>query len=177
MSLDSSLPIILKLEGGYSNDPLDHGGATNYGITQNTYDLYRRSRRLLTQSVKLITQDEVQKIYQDSYWKDGHCDIITIVNPKLATIHFDCCVNCGTFQAAKLLQRAVETVDDGFIGSKTMLAIRKLDDDTASRNYLNQRLIFYTKLILNNPTQEKFKSSWFHRLDYLSKQLGLNWSH
>jgi lysozyme family protein len=176
MSLDNSLRITLGLEGGYSNDPLDHGGATNFGVTQNTYDLYRRHKRLITQSVKLINHEEVKQIYEDNYWKDGHCNFITLTHPKLATIHFDCCVNCGTFQAAKLLQRAVEALDDGIIGSKTLNCIKSKDDNTQCRNYLNQRVIFYTKLILNNPSQQKFQSSWFHRLDRLSKELELNWS-
>lgn len=38
----AALRQILKFEGGYVDDPVDPGGATNFGITQRTYDSWRR---------------------------------------------------------------------------------------------------------------------------------------
>jgi lysozyme family protein len=43
MSFDNALRIVLQLEGGYSNDPFDRGGATNYGIVQATYNDYNKT--------------------------------------------------------------------------------------------------------------------------------------
>ena len=31
------IPIVLRHEGGYVNDPLDKGGETNYGISKRSY--------------------------------------------------------------------------------------------------------------------------------------------
>lgn len=38
------VPLILKWEGGFVNDPDDLGGATNMGVTLATYRQYRKSR-------------------------------------------------------------------------------------------------------------------------------------
>ena len=38
---DRSLPLVLANEGGYVNHPADRGGATNKGVTQASFDVYR----------------------------------------------------------------------------------------------------------------------------------------
>ena len=60
------LKFILQREGGYVNNPKDKGGETNKGITHGTYDVYRRSKGLKSQSVKNITDDEVRDIYYNN---------------------------------------------------------------------------------------------------------------
>ena len=55
-----ALPVILKHEGGYVTDPVDRGGATNFGVTQATYDAWRASVREKVRPVKEITTDEVE---------------------------------------------------------------------------------------------------------------------
>ena len=63
------LKFILAREGGYSNNKDDLGGETNKGITHTTYNSYRRSKGLPTQSVKYISEDEMQEIYYNNYYK------------------------------------------------------------------------------------------------------------
>ena len=53
---DSALPFILHWEGGFVNDPADHGGRTMKGITQRVYTAYRAQRGLIDQDVKLIVE-------------------------------------------------------------------------------------------------------------------------
>jgi len=38
---ECALKFLWPHEGGYSNDPDDHGGATNFGVTHKDYDQYR----------------------------------------------------------------------------------------------------------------------------------------
>ena len=57
------LKFILAREGGYVNSKNDRGGPTNKGVTQVTYNSYRRSKNLPTKDVRDITQQEVEDIY------------------------------------------------------------------------------------------------------------------
>ncbi|NBV35020.1 MAG: hypothetical protein EBR81_14820 [Proteobacteria bacterium] len=63
MMNSTALKFVLSQEGGYSNDPADSGGATNFGITHTEYDKNRIERGLPTQSIRLITAEEVRSIY------------------------------------------------------------------------------------------------------------------
>ena len=36
--IETLIANVIQREGGFVDDPLDHGGATKYGITQRTYD-------------------------------------------------------------------------------------------------------------------------------------------
>ena len=41
MMFERALTFVLRWEGGYVDHPADPGGATNYGVTQRTYDAWR----------------------------------------------------------------------------------------------------------------------------------------
>ena len=57
-----ALSFVLGNEGGYSNDPLDRGGATNLGITQSTLDRARREGiGRLPQSVKDLKREQAEQ--------------------------------------------------------------------------------------------------------------------
>ena len=58
-----ALNFVLEREGGYVNDPDDKGGATNKGITQNTYNSWLKSVGKPAKDVKNITDAEVKEIY------------------------------------------------------------------------------------------------------------------
>ena len=63
------LKFILACEGGYVNRKTDRGGPTNKGITQVTYNSYRRSKDLPTKDVRDIAHQEVEDIYYNNYYK------------------------------------------------------------------------------------------------------------
>lgn len=93
-----ALAFTLKWEGGYVNNPDDPGGATNQGITQRTYDLYRKDHNLPPLSVKHIQVPEVEKIYADYYWLPARCESLPLKN-AIAT--FDFAVHSGVRRALK----------------------------------------------------------------------------
>jgi lysozyme family protein len=159
-NFDKSLQLILKFEGGYVNDPNDHGGATNKGITQIVYDDYRKSLNKSNQSVKDITDDEVKDIYYKRYWIVATCDKLPI---NVDTIHFDMAVNAGAKQAAKLLQRSVGVIDDGVIGPATLTKVMSIDQKSLIRQYVNKRIEFYISLVVKDPSQIKFLNGWILR--------------
>lgn len=148
-SFEDCLPHILEMEGGYSNDPYDPGGPTNFGITLKVYATWRGaqltagSRDQLTRGLKKITQREVAAIYHKNYWQRAVCQKMP---PGLALMHFDCAVNQGVSRATRFLQRAVATDVDGEIGPLTIAAARSHPVEETIEAYAALRRAHYRSL-------------------------------
>ena len=112
---------LLVHEGGYVNHPRDPGGATNKGVTQRTYDAYRRRMGLSTRSVRNIDLQEVWDIYRSQYWDAVRGDLLP---SGLDYALYDFAVNSGPKRAVQFLQRILRVKDDGIIGNHTLAAIR-----------------------------------------------------
>ena len=102
-----SLKAVLRSEGGYSNNVLDPGGATNFGITQITYDACNDTKGHARQSVRFIGLDEVSAIYKSEYWDAVHGDVLP---PGLDYVVFDYAVNSGPKRAMSAYA-ATPTID------------------------------------------------------------------
>lgn len=111
---------VLVHEGGYVNHPKDPGGATNRGVIQRTYNAYRRRMGLPAQSVKAITDAEVNAIYREQYWNAVAADQLPA---GVDYAVFDYGVNSGPKRAIKDLQRVVGVKADGWIGNETLAAV------------------------------------------------------
>lgn len=163
---EACLPFVLKEEGGYSNTPGDHGGATNYGIIQQEYDLYRHGNGLPMQSVRLISSDEYREIYWQSYWMP-HCPEL---RPGLNLSIFNINVNGGPGRGTKLLQQALHLAVDGVWGQETTNAVSEITDPTPIIIGVHTyERAFYQGIINYNPSQQKFASDWFGRNDRCEK--------
>ena len=64
---------LLKDEGGYSNNPNDPGGPTNFGITLKDYRLYI-NKQGTADDVRRMTVDQAKEIYKSKYWDALSCD-------------------------------------------------------------------------------------------------------
>ena len=53
----------------------------------------------------------------------------------------------------------IEIKEDGLIGAPTISACKKLEAD----RFISYRILFYSLLISDNPTQEKFWYGWYKR--------------
>ena len=72
--LDRALNFLLEEEGGWSNHPSDRGGATMFGITQATYNAWRKKKGKAPLTVRNITQQEAKDLYKEEYWDAAGCD-------------------------------------------------------------------------------------------------------
>lgn len=156
-NFDNSLALILKFEGGYSNDPKDPGGPTNMGITKKTYDAYRRVKRLGTQSVVDISTGEVKNIYRREYADKIQFDRLPA---GLDFALLDFAVNSGVSRAAKYIQKIVGTTTDGVIGSVTLAAIDAQPVNQLILNLCNLRRKFVRSL----KTYKRFGKGWENRI-------------
>lgn len=112
------LAFTLREEGGFSDDPRDPGGATNYGITLATLSHWR-GRRCTADDVRNLTQQEASVIYRVSYWHAMKCSALPF---GLDLMTFDEGVNAGPPASVRMLQFVVGVEADGIVGAQTISA-------------------------------------------------------
>lgn len=161
------IKIVLGHEGGYVNHQNDRGGATNYGVTQKTYDDFNNRRGAPKRDVKDIHVTDVEAIY-GTYWKDAHC---AYMPEPLDLLMFDSAINHGAGNAVKMLQRVMGVDADGIAGRDTMRALHEevvsVGIEALCRMYLDERAVFYDRIIQRDPTQSVFAKGWLARVDHL----------
>ncbi|HTJ58203.1 MAG TPA: glycosyl hydrolase 108 family protein [Devosiaceae bacterium] len=121
---DACLAEVLKLEGGYVDNPADPGGATNLGVTRKTLARWRAVSpwwKLPKVEVKTLAGAEAGSIYKALYWDRCNADALPA---GLDLGLFDFAVNSGPERAIKALQAEVGAVPDGFVGPLTLNAIK-----------------------------------------------------
>ena len=163
-----ALALTLTFEGGFVDDPVDHGGATNRGITQRVYDHYRNGLNLPLRTVQDITPEELSSIYLSTYWVPARCDdLAKAPGVKLAKVHFDAAVNHGPDRAIKFLQEAVGVEPDGIWGPETAAATATADEAATVTAYLAIRIARYHHDVEVDPSQAKFLPGWLKRVEQL----------
>jgi lysozyme family protein len=171
-SFDAFFPTLLKHEGGFVNDPVDPGGATNKGVTLGTFQ--RCAKRYLgieptLENLKGLSDVQAGKIYKALYWDEVRGDEIAL--QELANIVFDFQVNAGG-NAAKLLQRVLNELGakpplsvDGEVGPGTMAALKSMDSKAVYRRYKQGRIDYYQDLVAKRPPLGKFLKGWLSRVN------------
>jgi len=161
---ERALAHVLEMEGGYTDDPYDPGGPTNYGITLKTFAAWKgieitsRTRESLKAELKHVPEAAVRDIYAARYWQLARCDDLP---PALAVFHFDAAVNHGVTGAARLLQQAAGTDVDGEIGPLTLAAVARSAIDGVLDDYAEVRRRRYRSL----PHFWRFGRGWLVRVD------------
>lgn len=160
------VPKIIKWEGGFANHKYDKGGATNKGITIDTFRNYRKSKNLATPTVddlKNISDAEWMAILKTYYWDRWKADEIN--NQSIANLLVDWVWASGVY-GIKYPQQVLGVTADGIVGKKTLAAIN---------DYPNQEQLFsklwkrreqhFRNLAANNATQQVFLKGWLNRLN------------
>lgn len=155
MNFDTAFDRLLGHEGGYSNDPQDPGGETNWGISKRSYPNI---------DIKALTRDEAKAIYSKDFWAP-----LADADPAIKLQVFDFAVNGGLPIAIHKLQAAVGVADDGDWGPHSMQALAAMDVNDVLMRFNAQRLRFYTAL-KNWP---RYGAGWTNRvagnLDYAAE--------
>ena len=161
------VPFIRKWEGGYVNDPLDKGGATNAGVTIATYREYRRKKGYPNTSVddlKRMTTAEWQEIFKTLYWNRWRAD--EIGSQSVANILVDWVWGSGVW-GIKIPQRLLSVAEDGLVGPKTIAALNVADPRQLFAKIKQSRLQYIDDIIRRTPTNERFRRGWINRLNDL----------
>lgn len=150
-NFDQAFVELLGHEGGYSNNPADPGGETNWGITvavarENGY----------IGAMKDLDQSVAKAIYAKKYWLPAFDQLPYPVAFQV----FDAAVNSGVGQAVRWLQRAVGAADDGKLGPVTLQAAQAVDPLKLVLLFNAERLMFMTNL----STWGSFGKGWARRV-------------
>jgi lysozyme family protein len=166
-SFDLFLPILLRFEGGFVEDPTDPGGETNKGVTMATFR--QCSNDLLgidptSENLKALTVAQAGIIYRSLYWNKMGGDAFQLQD--LANIVCDFYVNAGT-HATILLQRILNGMgahvsEDGVLGPASLQALNGFDQSEVYRQYKQGRISYYQNLGQRFP---QFVKGWLNRVD------------
>jgi len=161
--------IIIEHEGGLTDHSNDHGGITKYGVSlrflqglipvdgdiDNDGDIDK-------DDIKALTIEDSKEIYLKFFWSPLHLDSINSEELKLHL--FDMGVNAGTRTSVKLLQRILNTSEDGIIGKNTTFLINNYSGDLV-KEYKKARQNYYLDIISKNPKLAVFKKGWMNRIE------------
>lgn len=174
MSLKKSvIDHILAIEGGYSFDPADSGGETNFGITLTVARAYGYLGPMAD-----MPREVAFNIYDQKFWQFLKLDEISKYSEKIAEELADTAVNQGQGTAAKFFQLCLnvfnraeksysDIAEDGQIGRVTIFALREyfrthdLDAETVLFNALNSlQGARYINLAKSREKDERFVYGW-----------------
>lgn len=155
-------------EGGYSNHPDDPGGATMKGVTQRTYNNWRRALNQPLQDVREIKDGEVEAIYREQYWETVRASELP---PGVAYCVFDAAVNSGPGRAARWLQEVIGAGVDGVVGNETLALAVDRNPIEVIHAYCDKRLAFMKRL----KHWSTFKNGWTRRVAEVRAQ-SINWA-
>jgi lysozyme family protein len=170
MSFTNALPFVLRWEGGFVDHPADPGGATNRGVTQKVYDVWRAKNGQAQRSVRELLDAEMAAIYEQNYWHAARCGE---VQDKLDLAVFDTAVNMGVGRAVGFLQASVGCAVDGGFGPATLTAVQCCDPAHALPHFCDARESYYHRLVEAKPELQVFLRGWLNRLNALRGTLGL----
>jgi len=112
---------ILRREGGYRHVPGDRGGATNFGITQETLGKWRKLGRPATpEEVRTLPREEAEAIYYAQYL----APFVGVPHAHLREQLIDFGVNSGVARAIRYLQRTLGIPVTGELGLNTLSVLK-----------------------------------------------------
>lgn len=165
---------ILEHEGGLSLDKRDPGGATNWGISlrylKNMGLDLNGDGRINQEDVIGLHPDGAAALYREYWWNQYKYAAFThlIVVEKV----FDLSVNMGGFAAHKLLQIAINRLNekpikvDGLLGGITFAAANSVDRTKLREQLRECAEHMYIEILAENPAMEYARNGWMTRAQW-----------
>ena len=139
-NFETVMDYVFKSEGGFSDSKNDLGGRTDKGVTQTTYNAWRRKKGLSPKDVKGISTDEAKQLYYEEFWLPTGAS--SVKDLREGYLLFDMALNSGPYEAKKLYNKSNGNI----------------------YKFLKERKDFYDNLIQRKHEQEKHREGWYNRL-------------
>ena len=164
-------PFILKWEGGFVNDPRDSGGATNMGVTLNTWKSQGYDKngdgKIDVTDLKLLTKDDVvERIMRPHYWNRWKADRIN--DQRVANLLVDWVWLSGKY-GITIPQRLLGVAQDGIVGEVTLAAVNGRKAKFLVDALYQARVAYLQQLVAKRPKDQVFMKGWMNRLNDLMK--------
>ena len=156
---------IMEAEGGFVNHQADRGGATNFGITQQTLADWR-GRAVTAADVESMRPREARRIYSDAYFDKGNLKVL----PKWAwAACLDSMVLHGVRGGGRLIQRTCVAcgeviVIDGIVGAQTAAAVDQIGQSRFLDAFTEMRISYVEAICRSDDSQKAFINGWTNRI-------------
>lgn len=159
-------PFILAWEGGFANDPVDRGGATNKGVTLATwkqvgYDKDGDGDIDVDDLRNITTDDAVNVVMKPHFWDRWKAD--KIKSQSVANLLVDWVWASGKHGITNV-QRLLGVKVDGIVGDQTIAALNAKNPRQLFTAIKKARVSFIDSIIRANPKQKRFRNGWLNRL-------------
>jgi lysozyme family protein len=160
---DEIIQRILTFEGGFTDDPDDAGGPTNFGITAADYGTFLKlGRQASVDEVRNMQVADAIAIYKSRYIELPN--FAAIQDDSLRMILVDCGVLYGTKRAAIWLQTVLKVTADGVVGRQTLDTLNAISNPQQVRKaVLGERINATADIVVGKPSQLKFLRGWTSR--------------
>lgn len=180
-NFDQAFDVVMGHEGGFVDHQADPGGATNMGISIRY--LLRRGDLdgdglpdgdidgdgdIDVDDIKAIQPADAKALYNSGFWSPNK--LHQVRDQSIAVKIFDICVNTGSKQAWRIVQRAcnrfedMDLLVDGIVGPATLAAVNGCtESDDLLVLIREQQLAFYQQLVADNSDFEVFLDGWTNR--------------
>lgn len=175
----ATLALILSatyaVEGDYSNDKDDHGGATRYGVTEVVArkDGYTGDMRFYPKHCEGKVTTCADKIYVQRYVENpGYTPLLTL-DPPVSREVVDTAVNAGPMRSSIFLQASLNVIcgaklkTDGKVGPATIKAYTTCQDSKGKAplcvtmlNALDGAQERFYRKLATQPGQAKYLKGW-----------------
>lgn len=174
----------LKYEGGFVNDKIDKGGATNMGVTISTWKAMGYDKDndgdIDVEDIKLLSKDDAMMVMKKGYWDRWKAD--SIINQSIAETLVEWVWGSGKWGIV-IPQRILGLKEDGIVGSKTIEAVNNANQAELHEKIRLAKIKFIDNLVnksisdykIKNPkatehdlllhTQKRFINGWKRRIN------------
>jgi len=151
---------VLCLEGGYSDDPRDPGGPTNFGITRAEWASVCKVpiASITPADMQQLTLKQAASVYRRFYWNALCCEDMAH-GVDLMVFQFG--VNAGIEASARLLEAACGVSVDGVVGPITLAATRRISPPTLIGTLADRQIGYYQTLA----EWDIYGRGWTNRVD------------
>lgn len=178
-AFDDAYNKLEKHEGGFVDNPHDHGGATNKGFSlvylktlgDEDRDGYLdgdldHDQDVDVDDIKAITDASARQFALRGFWTKYRCD--EIADARVAGKVFDLHFNMRPGVAGVVVQRALRACfkpveEDGVVGTQTIAAINAVDPDRMLVALRSEAAAVYRLIAAGDLTQRTFLNGWLNR--------------